>query len=150
MDATKQPERSLQEQLDSILEAEPDVIDFCGKKVNIHWMHKGTVRKFTHIMLNDKGETDKRSIKLCACILLNSKWKILFLYWIYWRWLYYVKDLDQVEVLKVLDASKKKMQYDASLMNTTLSIGMMDTMMTMTKREVGLIQAERRGEQPTA
>lgn len=53
-------------------------------------------------------------MKVCACILLNRKnglltWFLLRVwYWLYWRWLYYVKDIDQVEIMGVLDASKKK------------------------------------------
>lgn len=105
-DKIEQPNIEIQALLDNILQAEPDEIVFCGKNTKVGWLHKRTIRKFTHIMLKDKSE--KRNAKLCATILLNNKWKIMFFFWIYWRWLYYIKDVDDVEILRVLDCAKKK------------------------------------------
>ena len=50
----------------------------------------------------------------CACILLNHRWGLFtaFLlniwYGVYWRWLYYVRDIDQVEVAAVINCGQKK------------------------------------------
>ena len=82
-------------------------------------------------------------------ILLNNIWKIRAFYWLYWRWLYYIKDVDVVEVLKVLDVSKKKIPSNAFSLTTILATGMTDVMMTMTRSEVKAIQAEQAGEQPS-
>ena len=113
----KQPDLQMQEALDNIMSREPDIVEVNGKQRKIHWLHNGTVRKFSHIMVKEKSEW-KRNVKVCSCILLNRKnglwtWILLhFWYWIFWRWLYYVKDINQVEILGVLDASKKKIQSE--------------------------------------
>lgn len=148
----EQPTLDVQALLDELMSREPDVVTFCGKKRRIGWLHNGTTRKFSHIMLK---ETDpwKRNVKVCACVLLNRKNGLLtwfslhFVYWMYWRWLYYVKDIDQVEIMGVLDASKKKIQSEPLAMATILATGMMDTMMTMARHERG--QAAHVGAEPT-
>lgn len=138
----KQPETDVQQLLDNLLEREPETVYVCGKKHKIGWLHNGTYRKFSHIMVTEKDEW-KRNVKLCACILLNHKhglltWLLMKVwYFIYWRWLYYVRDIDQVEIMGVLNASKKKIQLEPLAMNTILATAMMDTMMTMAQHEVG-------------
>lgn len=88
---------------------------------------------------------------MCACVLTNDVfvWFKPLVYALLWRWYWYVVDLDEVEVLKVLDAAKKKIQYYALLLNTTLSTEMTDVMMTMTKSETRAIRAGQAGEQAT-
>lgn len=64
-------------------------------------------------MLKDKDPW-RRNVKACACILLNHRWGLftVFLlniwYGVYWRWLYYVRDIDQVEVAAVINCGQKK------------------------------------------
>lgn len=142
----EQPHADLQELLDDILSAEPTELEFMGKKRKIGWLHKGTMRKCSHIAIKEKDEW-KRNVKICVAILLNNVWKIRFVYWLLWRWLYYVKDIDVVEVLNVLDKSKKKIPSNAFSLTTILATGMTDLMMTMTRKEAKAIQAERAGEQ---
>lgn len=144
----EQPNLELQKKLDEILSAQPEEILLSGKTVKIGWLRNGTVRKFTNVMMNEEDPI-KRNIKLYTLVLLNNKWSIMFLYWFLWRWNYYIKDIDSVDVLKVLDASKKKVPHEPYLMATILATGMQDLMMTMTKKEVKLFRAEQHSEQPT-
>lgn len=144
----EQPGEELRKLLDDIIEAKPSYVMFMGKRRRINWMKKGTMRKFSHIVAEEDDEW-KRGVKLCAVILLCNKWKLKFLYWIYWRWLYYVKDPDAVEVLKMVDAAKKKIPSVAYSLTTILATGMTDLMMTMTKKEVKAIQAGQVGVQRT-
>lgn len=150
-EAKKQPELQYQTLLDSVMEATPTTIEFRGKKISIGWLHRHTQRKFTHISLKEKDD-GKRNVKLCACILANNvfAWFKPIVYAILWRWYWYVVDLDDVDALKVVDASKKKIQYVPSLLLTILATEMKDTMMTMTKSEAEAIRAEQAGAQPTA
>ena len=141
----EQPELKLQELLDSIMSEEPTEFMFRGKRHSVGWLKKGAVRKFTHITMKEKDES-KRNVKICVILLLNNIWKIRFFYWAYWRWLYYICDLDDVEVLKVVDVCKKKIPSVASSLLTILATGMTDLMMTMTKSEAKAIQAGRAGE----
>lgn len=144
----EQPKQDLQELLDSVLRDEPTEFVFRGKKRKIGWLRKGTMAKCSHIQLKEKNEW-KRNVKICVCILLNNIWKIRLFYAIYWRWLYYVKDLDVTEVLRVLDISKKKIPSTAFSLATILATGMTDVMMTMTRSEAKATQAGQAGEQPT-
>lgn len=138
----EQPTIELQQIIDSIMEAKPEDVVVNGKKYSIGWLHNGTTRKFSHIMLTEEDPW-KRNVKVVACVLLNHRygivtWLLLHLwYWIYWRWLFYVVDIDQVDVLGVLDASKKKIQSEPLAIATILATGAMDTMMTMTRHELG-------------
>lgn len=148
----EQPGMELQTILSGLMEEEPETVTVCGKKHSITWLKNRTVRKFSHIMVSEKDPW-KRNVKVCACVLLNSRlglltWFLLhFWYWIYWRWLFYVRDIDQVEVMGVLDASKKKIQSEPLAVATILATGMMDTMMMMARHEVG--RAAQDGAQPT-
>ncbi len=138
----------LQELLNSVMEDAPTEFVFRGKKHKLGWLRKGTMRKCASINLKEKNEW-KRNVKICVCLLLNSIWKIRLCYAFYWRWLYYIKDVDIVEVLRVLDCSKKKIPSTAYSLATILSTGMTDVMMTMTRSEAKAIQAAQAGEQPT-
>ena len=142
----EQPSVDLQELLDSVLHDEPTEFVFRGKKHKLGWLRKGTMGRCSHIRAKEKNEW-KRNVKICVCILLNNIWKIRFLYWIYWRWLYYIKDVDIADVLRVLDVSKKKIPSNAFSLATILATGMTDVMMTMTRSEAKAIQAEPAGEQ---
>lgn len=144
----EQPQVDLQEMLDSVLRDEPTEFVFRGKKRKLGWLRKGTMTKCSHIQLKEKNEW-KRNVKMCVCILLNNIWKIRFFYAIYWRWLYYVKDIDVTEVLRVLDVSKKKIPSTAFSLATILATGMTDVMMTMTRSEAKAAQAGQAGEQPS-
>ena len=143
-----QPSVDIQKLLDSILHDEPTEFVFRGKKRKIGWLHKGTMSKCSHIVMKEDNEW-KRNVKVCVCILLNNVWKIRFMYWFYWRWLYYIKDVGADEVLAVLDASKKKIPSNAFSLTTILATETTEVMMTMTKSEVKASQAEQRGEQPS-
>ena len=146
LNKVEQPELKLQELLDSIMSEEPTEFMFRGKRHSVGWLKKGAVRKFTHITMKEKDES-KRNVKICVILLLNNIWKIRFFYWAYWRWLYYICDLDDVEVLRVGDVKKKKIPSVASSLLTILATGMTDLMMTMTKSEAKAIQAGRAGEE---
>ena len=145
----KQPDLRYQQAVDEIMSEEPTPVKFCGNTFNVGWLHNGTVRKFSHLMLTEK-DPNKRNAKICTAVLLNNVFKIFFFYWIVWRYLYYIKDLDQVEILRVLDIAKKKIQQVPFSLVIILSTGMMDTMMTMTKEEAEATQAELHGVQRTA
>ncbi len=144
----EQPGVDLQQIVDKTLESSPTTVEFLGKKRVINWFHKGTRRKFTHILMTEKNE-DKRNAKLCAVVLLNGLFMLKLCYAFYWRWLYYIKDPTPVDVLRLLDASKKKIPSTASSLVTILSTGMSDLMMNMTKKEVQAIQAEQSGARHT-
>lgn len=144
----EQPAVEFQQLLDSVLEATPEEVLFMGKKRTIGWLHKGTLRKFSHVVQSEQDEW-KQSVKLCAIILLNSYFKLRLCYWFYWRWLYYVRDPDAVELLRVVEAGKKKIPSLACSLLTILATGMGDVMMTMTAKEARATRAAQVGVPPT-
>lgn len=144
----EQPGRELQELLDEIMEAEPEPVVFMGRKRKVGWLKKGTVRKFTHAVLKEKDEW-KLGAKLCAIVLLNNVWKLRLWYWAYWRWLHYVKDLDPGDVLRLVNAAKKKIPQAPCSLVTILATGMKDVMMAVTREEAGATQAGRAGARRT-
>lgn len=144
----EQPTVEYQKMLDAVLAAQPIDVEFRGKRRTIGWLHKGTIMKFSHIVAREKNES-RRNAKICAVVLLNSIWKIRAFYGIYWRWLYYICDLDDVEVLRLMETAKKKIPSLASSLLTILVTGMTNLMMTMTTKEADATQAGQAGEEPT-
>lgn len=147
-DVIQQPDDLIQQKLNELYEAKPEMVNFMGRKVSVGWMHHGTMRKFSDIMMteNDPHKTD---CKLAAVVLLNGLWKIRFFYWAVWRWLHYISDADDIEILRLVVAAKKKVQQDAFFLITMFSTEMTDMMMTMTKEEVKRIRAAHLGGRPT-
>lgn len=146
----EQPQERLQAALDDIMEQTPEEYTFRGKKRKMGWLSNMTVRKITHIMLKEKEE-HKRNMKICAVLRVNDvfAWFRPIVYMVKWRWYTYVADLTDVEALRVVNASKKKVPLAASLIITILATAMMDTKMSMTKKEADATQAAQAGEQPT-
>lgn len=141
----EQPSVDLQEKLNEILSAKPEEVMFLGKKRKIGWIHYETQRWYSDVMMSEEN-IHKRHAKIAAIIVLNNLFKLKLFYWVLWRWYYYFKDIDSVEVLALLDAAKKKVQHEAFYLVIILSTGMTDLMMTMTSKEAKRIQAARLGE----
>ena len=136
----------LQKKKNDLVEAKPEEVMFNGKLHKIGWIRYYTNRRFSDAMVSEEN-VHKRHAKLASLILLNNIFKIKLFHWIYWRWLYYICDIDDVEVLRLLDVAKKKVQHEAYYLAIIYSTGMTDLMMTMTSKEAQHIQAEHRGAQ---
>ena len=145
----EQPPFDLQEALTDVMTREPSEITFMGKKRKLGWISYYTEGRFSKVMVKEK-DPYKRNVKACALLLLNSFWMIKPFYWLYWRRLYYVKECDQAEVLRVFDEAKKKIQSDPFSLATILATAMMNTMMTMRKQEAERSRAAHHGAPPTA
>ena len=103
----KQPDIEAQKELNSIIENIPDIVYIRDKKYKIKWLHKGTVRKITNIVLKE-GNDDKASYQVAACIILNGFLKLKLIYPFLWRWFYYVKQYTEADLTQVLAIGKKK------------------------------------------
>lgn len=145
-EVVEQPGIDIQAKLNEILTAKPEEVTFCGKTRRIGWIKYETQRRYSDVMASEEN-VQKRHAKIAAIIVLNNLWLLKVWYWALWRWYYYVKDIDVVEVLGLLDAAKKKVQHEAFYLTIILSTGITDLMMTMTAKEAKRIQAARLGEQ---
>jgi hypothetical protein len=128
------------------------------KKVyRIGWLKPDTTNRITRGVLRDDlptnmksssevielmGKKNKLLSQLASYIILNSYWKNRFAHWLHWRWLYYVKEYDFNQLFVVVLEGKKKMPADGYYMSMALLVSMMDTMKTMTTKEVEQYLAE--------
>lgn len=128
------------------------------KKYKIRWLKNGQLEKLTRLLLHKKSideekttgsdvldeilEDTKLACKAAAIILLDGYWKIKFRYWLLWRWFYYVKQYDNIQLAPILDAGKKKvpqMQFFQTIMSLTEA---RDSLMRMRAKEVEVILHE--------
>lgn len=136
-----QPTLDEQKKLNDLLEQKCTYKTVRGKEWKSAPLKNGTLRKMSDIMLNEEEE-DKVNSKCCAAFLLNGYWSIKFFYWIVWRWIYYIKQYTNAELLPYIEECKKKMGVEEYFLSTILLIGMNDTTKSMTRKEVQAIQAE--------
>lgn len=136
-----QPNEDDERLLNDIIEDSKDIVNLRGKEWSIGWMKHGTQRKITDIVLKEKDES-KVSTKCAAVMLLNGYWKILFLYPILWRWMYYIKQYDDNELLPIIELCKKKVPLETFCVTTILLTETKDTIMTMTREEVNRFRQE--------
>lgn len=151
-EAKTRPTIEQQKDLDDVLENSFEEVSIVGsnKKYNVGWLKRGAIRKISHIMSsNDSVNDDKISCKISSCIILNGYWSIKLFYWILWRWLYYVKQYGDEQLKPLIEVGKKKVPQIAYYETTISMIGMKDTIMTMTKKEVERFRQELSGEQHT-
>lgn len=123
------------------------------KKYLIHWLKNGTIAKLSRLLIH-KGETDnedenadnnvmsviiedsKLASKAAAAIILNGYWRIKFKYWFLWRWFYYVRQYDSLQLQPIIAEGKKKVPLIQFYGTTTLLTGVKDTLMQMRTKEV--------------
>lgn len=122
------------------------------KKYKVRWLKNGQLEKLTRLLLHKKTiyeekttgsevldeilEDTKLACKAAAIILLDGYWKIKFRYPFLWRWFYYVKQYDNIQLAPILDAGKKKvpqMQFFQTIMSLTEA---RDSLMRMRAKEV--------------
>jgi hypothetical protein len=142
----QQPTEEEQKRLDDVLENSTDYVTIRGKKFGIKWLHRGTIRKLTHVLHSCKAE-DEVTARCASLIVLNGWWKIKLFHWIYWRMLW--KKYTDDELYGILLIGKKKvesqrLEYWSAF---TLLTDMKDTIMTMTRKEAERILQGLRQEQ---
>lgn len=122
------------------------------KKYKIRWLKNGQLEKLTRLLLHKKTidentstgsdvmdailEDSKLACKAAAIIILDGYWKLKFRYWYLWRWFYYVRQYDNIQLDKILEVGKKKvpqMQFFRTIMSLTEA---RDSLMRMRAKEV--------------
>lgn len=133
--------------LNSIVNNLPDLVELRGRKIKVGWIGYGAREKMTRIMLEEKDE-GKVHCKCVAALVLNGYWKIKLLYWLAWRWMFYVKQYSEMELLPVVKLCKKKAEAQLAVYCTAtmLLTDMRTTMMAMTREEASRILQGRSGE----
>lgn len=142
----QQPTVEEQKRLDDVLENSTDYVTIRNRKFGIKWLHRGTLRKLTHVLHSCEKE-DEVTAKCASLIILNGWWKIKMFHWIYWRMLW--KKYTDSELIDIIAVGKKKVESQKLeyLSATMFLTGMKDTMMTMTRKEAEHILQGLRQEQ---
>lgn len=126
-----------------------------NKKYKVRWLKNGQLQKLTRLLLHKKSvdsdkttgsdvmdailEDNKLACKAAAIILLDGFWKIKFRYWYLWRWFYYIRQYDNIQLMPILEVGKKKVPLKQFYGTITSLTEAKDTLMRMTAREVELI-----------
>ncbi len=135
------------------------------KKYKVRWLKNGQLEKLSRLLLHKKTidkeqatgndaldeilEDSKLACKAAAVILLDGYWKLKFRYWLLWRWFYYVKQYDNIQLLPILETGKKKvpqMQFFKTIMSLTEA---KDSLMRMRAKEVEVTLRELNMAQPS-
>ena len=122
------------------------------KKYKIRWLKNGQLEKLSRLLLHKKTidektttgsdvmdailEDNRLACKAAAIIILDGYWKIKFRYWWLWRWFYYVRQYDNIQLRDILEVGKKKVplnQFFATIMSLTEA---KDSLMRMRAKEV--------------
>lgn len=134
--APAQPLMSEERELFGAAENETDYIELRGKKIGLRDLGGFAKRKISKILLKEGGDEFAVGCKCLAAAILNSYFRIKWLWWILWRWYYYMRNYTDSELTDAICVIKKKVASGSYFFNTTLLIGMRETMMSMSREEV--------------
>ena len=148
-----QPTDEEQRNYVSLRDNDATIVRILGTKktYKLRWVKKGQLVKLSRLLVH-KGDTDnedkkeedilsmiiadsKLSCKAAAIYILDGYWKLLFLYPLLWRWFYYVKQYDDIQLKELLEEGKKKVRQNEFFIVTMSLIGAKATLMTMTAKE---------------
>lgn len=122
------------------------------KKYKIRWLKNGQLVKLGRLLLHNKSEIgdkttgnaaldeiiedSKLACKAAAIYTLDGYWKIKFRYWFRWRWFYYVRQYDNIQLADLLETGKKKVPLIQFYKTITSLTAAKDTLMNMRVEEV--------------
>lgn len=149
----KQPSVESQRTYRSIVDNDATVVQILGtkKKYKMRWLKNGQIEKLSRLLIR-KGDTDdkdgkddnpldavlsdsKLACKAAAIYTLYGFWRIKLWYWLRWRWFYYIREYDNVQLQAVLEEGKKKVPLTQFLVTTMLLTGARATLMNMRTEE---------------
>lgn len=161
----RQPSVEAQRKYQSLVGNDATLVHIRGKEYKIRWLKKGQIAKLGRVLTgkkatdNENGKTlsdvDKvisdgqKACKAAAIYLLDGYWKLKLCYWFLWRWFYYVKQYDDIELREVLEEGKKKVPLQQFLLTTMSLTGAGDTLMMMRTEEAERILRELGTAQPS-
>lgn len=149
----RQPSVAEQRTYASMRDNDATVVTILGtkKKYKIRWAKKGQISKLSRLLIR-KGDTDDKdkeeksildavnddvrlTCKVAAVYILDGYWKLKFRYWFLWRWFYYIRQYDDVQLQPILDEGKKKVPLPQFLIATMSLTEARATLMNMRTEE---------------
>ena len=149
----EQPSLQAQRAYASIRDNDATVVGVLGtkKKYKIRWLKNGQIDKLSRLLIrkgdidNVDGEKDdalsaviddsRLACKAAAIYILDGYWKLKFRYWYLWRWFYYIRQYDNVQLQEILEEGKKKVPLTQFLLTTMSLTGARATLMNMRTEE---------------
>lgn len=156
----EQPSLESQRTYASIRDNDATIVPVLGtkKKYKIRWLKNGQIDRLSRLLIR-KGDTDnedgskdspldaviddsKLACKAAAIYVLDGYWKLKFRYWYLWRWFYYIRQYDNVQLQGILEEGKKKVPLTPFLLTTMSLTGAKATLMNMRTEEAEHILQE--------
>lgn len=156
----EQPSLESQRTYASIRDNDATIVPVLGtkKKYKIRWLKNGQIDRLSRLLIR-KGHTDnedgskdspldaviddsKLACKAAAIYILDGYWKLKFRYWYLWRWFYYIRQYDNVQLQGILEEGKKKVPLTPFLLTTMSLTGAKATLMNMRTEEAERILQE--------
>lgn len=144
--APSQPLMSEERALFGAVENEIEYINIKDKQIGLQDLKGWAKHKITKVLLKEGGDEFAIGCKCLAAARLNSYFAIKFFWWFLWRWYYYVKGYTDSDLTDAICLIKKKVASGSYFFNTTLLIGMRETMMAMNREEVAASLREHSGD----
>lgn len=153
----EQPSTEAQMLYQSIVSNDADEVEIMRtrKKYKIRWLKNGQLVKLGRLLLRNKSEIgdkttgnaaldeiiedNKLACKAAAIFILDGYWKIKFRYWYLWRWFYYFRQYDNIQLADLLETGKKKVPLIQFYKTITSLTAARDTLMNMRVEEVEAI-----------
>lgn len=130
-----QPSLEDERQLLGVIDNEPTTIPLGRRSVTLRMLTGHAQHKITQILLSE-GREDMVSCKCVAAARLNGYFKIKLLWWLVWRWYFYIRQYSEADLAPAVAEIKKKVPLTDYLANTTYLIAIRETLMQMNREEV--------------
>lgn len=144
--APTQPTLAEERELFGAVENETEYVLVRDKRIGFRDLCGWGRHKISKILLREGGDEFSISCKCLAAARLNGYFSIKLFWWILWRWYYFVCRYTDSELVEAIALIKKKVAPGSYLLNTTLLIGMRETMMQMSREEVAASLREHSGD----
>lgn len=132
-----QPTFDDERELEGIVDNDTEYAVVRGKRMGFRDLNPWGLHKVSNIMLKEGGDELAIGCKCLAAARLNGYFKIKFLWWVLWRWYAYIRAYTDIELAEAIKLVKKKVAVSLAVysLNTTLLIGMRETIMKMNRAE---------------
>lgn len=144
--APTQPLMSEERALFGAVDNETEYIEIRNRRIGLHDLSGWAKHKISKVLLKEGGDEFSVGCKCIAAARLNSYFRIKLTWWFLWRWYYYMCNYTDSELTDAICLIKKKVASGSYFFNTTLLIGMRETMMSMSREEVAASLRERSGD----
>lgn len=128
------------------VENETEYVAIRSKQIGLRDLCGWARHKITKILLKEGGDEFAVGCKCLAAARLNGYFSIKLKWWFLWRWYYFIRKYTDSELVEAIALIKKKVASGSYLLNTTLLIGMRETMMQMSRAEVAASLLEHSGD----